>query len=97
MAYCCTNTSASVIWNVFFQVSWNSWEVTLIWFDGGLSYIYISIEAAANYIELPNGTIISHLNDIPLLHGGANSMIYTAYARWFVEHLCGVSKHHGGK
>ena len=62
MAYGCYYTSVAAIGNGFVEVSQTSKNVTLFGFDDDLSNKSISIGAVTTLIDLPNVTIIYHLN-----------------------------------
>ena len=48
-------------------------------------------------IDLPNGTLIVQLNETPLLHVGANSLLSTSQSHEFGITAHGVANIHGGK
>ena len=69
----------------------------MVGFDDALSKKSIPIGASANAIYLPNGTLIYHIKNTPLLHGGANSLISTVQAREFGIVVHDVDKSCTGK
>ena len=48
-------------------------------------------------IGLPNGIIISHLNETPLIHGGSNYLSYTEKELWFGVAVQDFDKHNDGE
>ena len=52
--------------------------------------------SADTAIDLPNGTIISHMNDTLLPNGGTNSLISTSKTFGICVAVQDISKHNGG-
>ena len=52
--------------------------------------------SADTAIDLPNGTIISHMNDTLLPNGGTNSLLSTSNTFGICVAVQYISKHNGG-
>ena len=83
MEYSCYDTSVVDIGNGFVEFLWTARKSPLVLFDDDHSKTSIPIGAAATDINLPNGTIIDHLNKTLILYGGSNSLLSTSQAREF--------------
>ena len=57
----CYDTIVSVIGNIFVEVSWTEWKITLVGFDDDLPNTILMIEASETINDLPNGNIIVKL------------------------------------
>ena len=68
MADCCDDISVAETRNDFVEVSWTERKVALSGFDDYISKKYIPISAATTSMELPNSTIISQMNNNPIIH-----------------------------
>ena len=97
MADRCDDTTVAAIENGFVNVLRTAQMATLVGFDDDLSKKSISIGADITSINLPNDTIITHLNYTPVLHGGSNFLLSTAQAREFGAAVHEMEKFHGGK
>ena len=97
MADVYADTSVIAIGNSFVEVLWAAQNFALIIFDDDLSNKSIPIGASASAIDSPYGTLVAHLNKIPLIYGGANYLLLTPHPREFDVSIHGVSKCHGGK
>ena len=86
----------SVIGNGFVEISHNQSKVIYIGFDNNISNESIFIGAVDTFIDLPNGTILDHMNDTPLPDVGTNSLIYTLKTFEFYVDVQNIYKHNGG-
>ena len=77
MTYVCSKNIVSVIGNGFVEVSNTQIKFILIGFDNDLSKKSVLFGYTDTATDLPNGTIISHMNDTLLLNGGTNSLLST--------------------
>ena len=96
MEYVCYKTSVAAIGNGFVEVSQTERKVTLVGFNNYLSKKSILIGAIDNSTNLPNGTILDHMNDTPLPDVGTNSLIYTLKTFEFYVDVQNIYKHNGG-
>ena len=71
--------------------------VTLLGFDEDLFKEKIPIGGAAGSADLPGGTIILQMNEVPLIKGGSTSLLSTTQAREFGVKVNDVAKRHGGQ
>ena len=76
--YLASKTSVSVTSNGFVKVSRTGRNVTQVVFDHDLSKKLILIRDSRGYLDLPNGTSVSHLKVTPLLDGGKISSLSIA-------------------
>ena len=94
MADGCSDTSVAAIVNGFVEILREKRKITLVGFDDDLSKKSIPIGSAVAVVYLPNGTLIANLKNTPLLHGGSNSLLLKAKARFFVA-IHADTKSHG--
>ena len=97
MVYGCVDTSVADIENGFVEVLWTAQKLTLVGFDYYLYKKSIPIGSSTTAIDLPDCTLIDHLNNTPLLHGGAHSLILIEQARQSSAAVHDVAHFHGGK
>ena len=76
----CANTSAGSIGNGLVGVSWNEIKSTLVGFYYYLLNKSITNVDAVTDIDLPNFTIIYNLNETPIIHRWANSLLSTSHS-----------------
>ena len=69
--------------SIFVQVSQNEKKVTLVNFYYDLFNKSTLVGYAATAIDLRIGCFIDNMNNIPVLYGGNNDLIYTSQAREF--------------
>lgn len=96
MEYVCYKTSVAAIGNGFVEVSQTERKVTLVGFNNYLSKKSILIGAIDNSTNLPNGTILDHLNDKSLPYGVTNSLLSTTQSNEFFVAVHDVDKIHSG-
>ena len=68
----------------------------MIGFDNDLSKKSILFESDDIDIDLPNGTIIAHMNNILLPNGGTNSLLSTSKTFGISVAVQDISKDNGG-
>ena len=68
----------------------------MVGFDNDLSKKSILFGSDDNAIDLPNGTIIAHMNDTLLPNGGTNSLLSTSNTFVIFVTVQDISKDNGG-
>ena len=80
----CADTSATYLGNGFFEVSWTKVKVALVGFYDGFSNKYVTVGYSETSNDLINGTLVSKMNENPLLIGGAYSLLLSEHAPLYV-------------
>ena len=68
----------------------------MIGFDNDISKKSILFGSNDTAIDLPNGTIIAHMNNTLLPNGGTNSLLYTSNTFGIFVDVHHISKDNGG-
>ena len=97
IAYGCSNTKFPAIVNGFVKVLLATRKSPFVRFGDVLWKKSSLIVSYTTNIDIPNDTLISQLNETPLLEVVSNPLISTAQVRNFGVAVHDVAKHHGGK